>query len=150
MVAAALAALCQWPVTVYTSNMHYLTLVLTLVALFQRALSFAETSPVVAWSSHRYSNPYESITPSQVSLTFPFVHHRADLYYIRCGALDRLRPGSVSTSSTPFLNDVSTKLLSNTDVCEFDAVIIVDHPGVSPKHVFPSLISLGRPESQPT
>jgi hypothetical protein len=23
-------------------------------------------------------------------------------------------------------------LLSDTDVCEFDAVIIVDHPGVSP------------------
>ncbi|KAN0124399.1 hypothetical protein V8E52_002048 [Russula decolorans] len=81
--------------------MHYLTLVLTLAASFQKALSFAETSPVVAWSSHR------------------------------CGALDRLRPGFLSTGSTPpFLNDVSTKLLSDTDVCEFDAVIIVDHPGL--------------------
>ena len=51
--------------------------------------------------------------------------------YLRCGALDRLRPGILSTSSTPFLNDVFTKLLSDADVCEFDAVIIVDHPGVS-------------------
>ncbi|KAI0276918.1 hypothetical protein BGY98DRAFT_1097829 [Russula aff. rugulosa BPL654] len=80
--------------------MHYLTLALTLAASLPKALSFAGTSPVVAWSSHR------------------------------CSALDRLQPGSVSTGSTPFLNDVSTKLLSDTDVCEFDAVIIVDHPGL--------------------
>ncbi|KAF8489372.1 hypothetical protein F5888DRAFT_1201376 [Russula emetica] len=87
---------------VYTSNMRYLTLILTLAASLPKALSFAETSPVIAWSSHR------------------------------CGALDRLRPGFISTGSTPpFLNDISTKLLlSDTDVCEFDAVIIVDHPGL--------------------
>jgi hypothetical protein len=54
---------CPGQSTVYTSNMHYLTLVLTLAASLPKALSFAETSPVVAWSSHRYSNP------SQVSLT---------------------------------------------------------------------------------
>lgn len=55
------------------------------------------------------------------------------ILYLRCGALDRLRPGAgaVSTSSTPSLNDVFAKLLSDTDVCEFDAVIMVDHPGVS-------------------
>jgi hypothetical protein len=61
------------------------------------------------------------------------------IYILRCGALDRLRPGSVPTSSTPYLNDVSTKLLSDTDVCEFDAVIIVDHPGVS-SNIIPSLL----------
>ena len=80
-----------------------------------------------------------------------FVHHDHAMGPIyRCGALDRLRPGSVSsTGSTPplFLNDVSTKLLSDTDVCEFDAVIIVDHPGVSPNMSCLSLPTfLGRPE----
>jgi len=35
-----------------------------------------------------------------------------------------------STSSTPSFNDVFAKLLSDTDVCEFDAVIVVDHPGL--------------------
>jgi hypothetical protein len=55
--------------TVYTSNMRYLTLVLTIAASLPKALSFAETSPVVAWSSHRYNNSNKSITPSQVSLT---------------------------------------------------------------------------------
>jgi hypothetical protein len=60
--------------------------------------------------------------------------------YLSCGALNRLRPGFelVSASSTPFLNDVFTKLLSDTDVCEFDAVIIVDHPGVSSNQRHPS------------
>jgi hypothetical protein len=64
------------------------------------------------------------------------------IYILRCGALDRLRPGFVSTGSTPpFLNDVSTKLLSDTDFCEFDAVIIVDHPGVRVQACLSLLIS---------
>ena len=75
------------------------------------------------------------------SVPLPFV--LMPILYLRCGALDRLRPGAVaaSTSSTPSLNDVFAKLLSDTDVCEFDAVIMVDHPGVS-STTLPSLPSI--------
>ena len=68
---------------------------------------------------------------SFTSVPLPFV--LMPILYLRCGALDRLRPGAgaASTSFTPSLNDVFAKLLSDTDVCEFDAVIMVDHPGVS-------------------
>ncbi|KAI0302961.1 hypothetical protein BC826DRAFT_1089447 [Russula brevipes] len=76
------------------------TLALALVALLPSVLSFSETSPVVAWSSHR------------------------------CGALDRSRPPSVSTSATPYSHDVFSNLLSDTAICEFDAVIVVDQPGL--------------------
>lgn len=121
--------------------MHHLTLILALAASFQKALSFAGTSPVVAWSSHRYSNsninPLQTVPPPPSS---DFIDHFVFVriyIFLRCSALDRLRPGTVSTGSIPFLNDVSTKLLSDTDVCEFDAVIIVDHPGVSPNMSLP-------------
>ncbi|KAI9507201.1 hypothetical protein F5148DRAFT_147344 [Russula earlei] len=79
--------------------MRCFTLAFALVAAsLQTALSFLETSPLVAWSSHRSS------------------------------ALDRLRLGSVSTSATPHANDLFSKLLTDTGVCEFDAVIIVNQP----------------------
>ena len=99
----------------------------------------------VIHKNHCLRLPFTSVPP-------PFV--LMPILYLRCGALDRLRPGAgaASTSSTPSLNDVFAKLLSDTDVCEFDAVIMVDHPGVSsttlpPLHsIFPchskTLISL--------
>jgi hypothetical protein len=63
------------------------------------------------------------------------VHMFMDTYIIshRCGALDRSRPPSVSTSPTPYSHDIFNNLLSDTDICEFDAVIVVDQPGVRPK-----------------
>ena len=83
-------------------------------------------------------------------LRLSLVHNGPIYNILRCGALDRLRrPGFVSTSSTPFLNDVSTKLLSDTEVCEFDAVIVVDHPGVSPKQNTSPPHFLCRPERAP-
>ncbi|KAH9963334.1 hypothetical protein BC827DRAFT_1194963 [Russula dissimulans] len=47
----------------------------------------------------------------------------------RSDALDRLRPAFVSNSPTPPSNEVFSKLLFS-DVCEFDAIIMVDQPGL--------------------
>lgn len=47
------------------------------------------------------------------------------------GALDRLRPASISTGATaPPTIDVFGEFLSDADVCQFDAVVIIDQPGV--------------------
>ncbi|KAI0269402.1 hypothetical protein BC834DRAFT_866123 [Gloeopeniophorella convolvens] len=66
---------------------------LAIIASLPAVLSFSNTLPVVAWSSHRSS------------------------------ALDRL-------SSATHLNDIFGDILLDDDICKFDAVIMVDQPGL--------------------
>ncbi|KAI9466595.1 hypothetical protein BJY52DRAFT_2353 [Lactarius psammicola] len=73
--------------------------ILALAASFPTALAFSETSPVVAWSSHRSD-----------ALTKP--------------------PITLIKSATPHWDDVFGKMFTGDGLCEFDAVVLVDQPGL--------------------
>ncbi|KAN0140137.1 hypothetical protein V8E53_002033 [Lactarius tabidus] len=73
--------------------------ILALAASFSTALAFSETSPLVAWSSHR-SNALNKPQITQIK------------------------------SATPHWDDLFGKMFSGDDLCDFDAVVLVDQPGL--------------------
>lgn len=89
-------------------------------ALCPLAFAFSNTVPLLAWSS----NPLVLI-PGEYS-------YKTDQGIVRLrssNTLDRLPSNAGHT--VPLIESI----LYNDDVCDHDAVVIVEHPGVRYKHV---------------
>ena len=91
----------------------HLVVIAVFAVLSFRAQAFSNTVPVVAWSSQRYaSQPIYLLVNTHISSP---------------GALGHL-PHSLSPSThATVLGD----LFHGDEICEYDAIVIVDQPGVS-------------------
>jgi hypothetical protein len=86
---------------------------------FSSVFAFSNTVPFVAWSSQRYPITLCSHTKPKL---FPA---------LRSDVLSNLAPGTRPSHGT-LLEDI----ISNGDICSYDAIVVVDHPGVGrlPEH----------------
>jgi|SRR5882762_8095027 hypothetical protein len=88
---------------------------LTFAALIPLVLGFSDTQPLVAWSSHRYF-------PADIG-QFP----QAKLSR-RSNILDLL-PSQLTTSALSV--SLLDTILHHDDICDHDAIVLVEQPGVS-------------------
>ena len=92
---------------------------LVLAALCWQVHAFSNTFPVVAWSSHRYAHSARDHN----------FHSKSPLYYLSSPSTLEHLPHTLSPSA--HATSVLETVFRGDGVCEYDAIIIVDQPGVS-------------------
>jgi hypothetical protein len=88
---------------------------LSFAALIPLVLGFSDTQPIVTWSSHRY------LFRKNVPNTLVELIHRSNI-------LDLL-PSKLATSAHAV--SLLESILHHDDICDYDAVVLVEQPGVS-------------------
>ena len=90
---------------------------LSFAALISLVLGFSDTQPIVMWSSHRY------LLCTNVPNPLIELFHRSNI-------LDQLATSAHSVS-------LLESILHHHDICDPDAVVLVEQPGVSVNQLQP-------------